>query len=107
MAFRAYAGVRDGTLRAMSGSDDVHNEIGGGRFFSAVIQSRDIGTVRIEPSADIPAALSGLPAPSAAFTERAAELESLLDVLAPPGASPGASVGASVGARAGLPGRRP
>jgi tetratricopeptide (TPR) repeat protein len=58
----------------------THNQISGGIFFSAVIQGRNI-TVQLP--AQVTAALSGLPAGSAAFRGRDAEVDILLGALAP------------------------
>ena len=59
---------------------DTYNEITGGIFFSAVIQGRDI-TVQLPPQ--VPPALSGPRAGSAAFTGRDDEVRAVLDSLAP------------------------
>jgi tetratricopeptide (TPR) repeat protein len=62
-------------------SDDrVDNTVSGGIFFSAVIQGRDISVV-LPPQ--ITPAMAGLPAASAAFTGRAPDLDTLLQVLVP------------------------
>jgi tetratricopeptide (TPR) repeat protein len=60
---------------------NTHNEITGGTFISPVVQGRDI-TVQLAP--ETPPALAALPACSPGFTGRDDELESLLNVLAPP-----------------------
>ncbi|MFJ9611538.1 ATP-binding protein [Kitasatospora sp. NPDC101176] len=65
---------------------EVHNTVNGGIFLSAVVQGRDI-TVRLPPR--ITPALSGLPAPSPAFTGRDAQVCALLEDLAPGGGDPG------------------
>ncbi|MFE3200175.1 tetratricopeptide repeat protein [Embleya sp. NPDC059237] len=59
---------------------DTHNDIGGGVFFHAVVQGRNI-TVQLPPR--IEPALSGLPAPSPAFSGRDTHLDRLLRDLAP------------------------
>ncbi|MGW8778801.1 tetratricopeptide repeat protein [Streptomyces sp. NPDC055796] len=69
----------------MTGSDDRHgirNHIGGGVYFNAVVQGAN---VTLQLPATIPAALTGLPAPSPAFTGREAEEEALLAALRPDG----------------------
>ncbi|MFI6587440.1 tetratricopeptide repeat protein, partial [Embleya sp. NPDC050493] len=66
--------------RGAPGVGGTHNEVGGGVFFHAVIQGRDI-TVRLPPQ--IEPALSGLPAPSPVFTGRDAHLDRLLHDLEP------------------------
>ncbi|GAX57889.1 transcriptional regulator [Streptomyces olivochromogenes] len=58
----------------------MSNAISGGVFFQQVIQGRDI-TVMLPPK--VPPALSGLPAPSPAFTGRQAHVEELLRELVP------------------------
>ncbi|MFB4283135.1 tetratricopeptide repeat protein, partial [Nonomuraea sp. MTCD27] len=64
---------------------EMHNQISGGIFFSAVIQGRDI-TVQLPPQ--VTPALFGLPAGSPAFTGRADSLRDLLTAL-----EPGPSIG--------------
>ncbi|WEO92923.1 hypothetical protein A6P39_001765 [Streptomyces sp. FXJ1.172] len=59
---------------------NVSDAISGGVFFHQVIQGRDI-TVVLPPK--VTPALSGLPAPSPAFTGRDADVEELLHALAP------------------------
>ncbi|SOD62959.1 NB-ARC domain-containing protein [Streptomyces zhaozhouensis] len=77
------------------------NTISGGIFFHAVIQGRDI-TVQLPPR--ITPALSGLPAPSAAFTGRDQEVDRLLRELAPDVSGTGAGRAAPVTAVSGLAG---
>jgi hypothetical protein len=60
---------------------NTSNEIGGGIFFSAVVQGRDI-TVHLAP--EVFPALTGLPACSPGFTGRDGDLDALLSALAPP-----------------------
>jgi hypothetical protein len=71
----------------------THNTVSDGIFFSAVVQGRDI-TVKLP--LEIPLALSGLPSGTPAFTGRAAELHTLLNVLAPRAGS--ADAGRALGA---------
>ncbi|MEV0989897.1 tetratricopeptide repeat protein [Streptomyces sp. NPDC049949] len=69
----------------MTGSDDrhgIHNTISGGVYFSAVVQGAH-ANVTLQLPATVPAALTGLPAPSPAFTGREAEEESLLAGVRP------------------------
>jgi len=70
--------------------EHADNTISGGIFFSAVIQGRDI-TVVLPPQ--ITPAMAGLPAASAAFTGRDADLDTLLQMLAPRPAENGAAAG--------------
>ncbi|MFC4518250.1 AAA family ATPase [Streptomyces ehimensis] len=58
----------------------MSNEISGGIFFNIVVQGGNI-TVQLPPQ--IPPALSGLPPASATFTGRDAQVEELLEILAP------------------------
>ncbi|WP_051967325.1 ATP-binding protein [Kitasatospora mediocidica] len=60
--------------------DATTNHVGAGVFLSAVVQGRDL---RVRLPAQVHPALSGLPAATAAFTGRSAELTALLDALAP------------------------
>ncbi|WP_128643418.1 ATP-binding protein [Streptomyces sp. SS] len=60
--------------------EHVTNTITGGIFLQAVIQGRDI-TVQLPP--EITPALSGLPAPSAAFAGRDHDVKTLLQDLSP------------------------
>ncbi|MEU3105503.1 tetratricopeptide repeat protein [Streptomyces griseoflavus] len=81
--------------------DRVSNTIGGGIFFHAVIQGRDI-TVQLPPQ--ITPALSGLPAPSAAFTGRDQDVDRLLKDLAPGESGTSAGQAVRVTAVSGLAG---
>lgn len=58
----------------------THNNISGGVIIGPVIMGRDI-TVTLPPQ--VPLAMSGLPAGSAAFTGRETDLAAVLDVLRP------------------------
>ncbi|AXK36072.1 tetratricopeptide repeat protein [Streptomyces armeniacus] len=91
------------TEAAREGAADgrVDNTISGGIFFHAVIQGRDI-TVQLPPR--ITPALSGLPAPSAAFTGRDQDVDRLLNDLAPDESRGGAGQTALVTAVSGLAG---
>ncbi|MEU8712809.1 tetratricopeptide repeat protein, partial [Streptomyces sp. NPDC048663] len=77
------------------------NTITGGIFFHAVIQGRDI-TVQLPPA--ITPALSGLPAPTSAFTGRDRHVEQLLADLAPTTGSAGGQRTVLVSAVSGLAG---
>ncbi|MFK0045196.1 tetratricopeptide repeat protein [Streptomyces sp. NPDC090741] len=85
----------------MTGSDDRHgirNHISGGLYFNAVVQGAN---VTLQLPATIPAALTGMPAPSPAFTGREAEEEALLTALLP---GPSSAAAATRQVIAGLPG---
>src|SRR5688572_27860136 len=62
-------------------SGETHNQMSGGVVIGPAILGRDI-SVRLP--AQVPLALSGLPAASPAFTGRQADLDQLLQALAPP-----------------------
>ncbi|MFI1585102.1 tetratricopeptide repeat protein [Embleya sp. NPDC020630] len=85
--------------RGAPGVGGVRNEVGGGVFFHAVIQGRDV-TVRLPPR--IEPALSGLPAPSPAFTGRDTHLDRLLEDLAPGRPGAGAVLVTAVAGLAGI-----
>ncbi|MER7756304.1 tetratricopeptide repeat protein [Kitasatospora sp. NPDC097643] len=82
-----------GSQRADRDAGQVFNKITGGVFFSTVIQGRNI-TVQLPPT--VAPALAGLPAPSPAFVGRDAQIERLMQDLAPAGSpSDGPSDGES------------
>lgn len=91
------------TEAAHEGAADgrANNTISGGFFFHAVIQGRDI-TVQLPPQ--ITPALSGLPAPSAAFTCRDQDVDRLLKDLAPGESGTGTGQAVLVTAVSGLAG---
>lgn len=72
----------------MTGAAGTHNEMTGGIVIGPAIMGRDI-TVTLP--AQVPLALSGLPAASPAFTGRKEDLAKALEVLAPP--EPGSGSG--------------
>ncbi|MEV6008865.1 tetratricopeptide repeat protein [Streptomyces sp. NPDC051976] len=91
------------TEAARDGAADggVSNTISGGIFFHAVIQGRNV-TVQLPPQ--ITPALSGLPAPSTAFTGRDQDVGRLLENLAPGASGPDAGRAVLVTAVSGLAG---
>nr|WSW45224.1 tetratricopeptide repeat protein [Streptomyces sp. NBC_01001] len=69
----------------MTGTDDrrgshTRNDISGGVYFNTVVQGAN---VTLQLPATIPAALTGMPAPSPAFTGREPEEDALLTALGP------------------------
>ncbi|MFB7469832.1 tetratricopeptide repeat protein, partial [Kitasatospora sp. NPDC056184] len=83
----------------MSDNGRVANDIVGGVFLQAVVQGRDI---RIQLPAEVVPALSGLPAPTAAFTGRERHVEHLLADLAPGGGGRQAVLVSAVSGLAGI-----
>ncbi|MFF7253081.1 ATP-binding protein [Streptomyces microflavus] len=62
------------------GSSQVHNRIGGGVFYNAVVQGNN---VTLQLPGEITPALTGMPAPSSTFTGRETVLDLLVEELRP------------------------